>query len=144
MDGRPSGLLSANKGERMQDPDIVLPGRIPSKKNNKKWAYSRRHGRKVLVSSDNYTRWHRDATLELLSQRPKKHAGVIDSVEIEFWMPDNIKADLTNKAESVMDLLVDNDILVDDSWQYVPQVLLRVAGIDRKDPRVLIWIHGRG
>lgn len=49
-------------------------------------------------------------------------------------------ADLTNKAESVMDLLVDCGIIVDDSWQVVEKLTLRIGGIDKKNPRVVVEI----
>ena len=55
-------------------------------------------------------------------------------------MPDNRRADLTNKAESIMDLLVDCKVIVDDSWQEVPRLLLNCGGVDQKNPRVDIWI----
>ncbi|MFA5217168.1 hypothetical protein [Sulfuricurvum sp.] len=123
-----------------KQPDIVLHGRIPSKKNSKKIKWSFRKRRKVIVPSDSHLIWHENATIQILKQSPKKHCGDVKGIEMAFWMPDDRASDLTNKAESVMDLLVDNDILIDDSWQIVPYVLLKVRGIDRKDPRVLIWI----
>lgn len=62
-------------------------------------------------------------------------------IQIEFWMPDNRRADLTNKAESVMDLLVDLKIITDDSWQCVPSLTLQSKGIDKINPRAEIWIR---
>jgi Holliday junction resolvase RusA-like endonuclease len=57
-----------------------------------------------------------------------------------FLMPDARRTDLTNKAESVADLLVDNGIIKDDSWQVIDEMLLRCDGIDRKNPRVEITL----
>jgi Holliday junction resolvase RusA-like endonuclease len=56
-------------------------------------------------------------------------------------MPDAIRADLTNKAESIMDLLVDAGVLQDDNWNVVPEVILRCKGIDRTNPRAEITIE---
>lgn len=55
-------------------------------------------------------------------------------------MPDKRKADLSNKVESIMDLLVDNGIIEDDSWQYVPRLFMEFIEVDKKNPRVLVWI----
>jgi hypothetical protein len=55
-----------------------------------------------------------------------------------------LNADLTNKAESIMDLLVLNNVLKDDNWKILYDVHLRSVGLDRKDPRVEIWIRYDG
>jgi crossover junction endodeoxyribonuclease RusA len=59
---------------------------------------------------------------------------------MDWYMPDNIKADLTNKAESVMDLLVDCKVIDDDCWQVIPRIMLDCRGIDKEKPRVVVWI----
>lgn len=125
-------------------PDIILYGRVPSKKNQRHVKWSRRKRHSVIVPSDNYLQWQEQATLQILSQSCRKHSDAVAGIEMSFWLPDNIKTDLTNKAESVMDLLVDTEILKDDSWQYVPCVILTAEGIDREHPRVHIWIKERG
>jgi Holliday junction resolvase RusA-like endonuclease len=38
-------------------------------------------------------------------------------VKIQFMIRDNRRRDLTNMAESVMDLLVDYGVIADDRWQ---------------------------
>ena len=111
---------------------ITLFGRIPSKKNSR---VTTRSGR--TFPSKKYTEWHKGQSLKL------KGLGLVENVRIVsilFFMPDNRKADLTNKAESIMDLLVDNDVIKDDSWQHIPNVLLRCEGIDRENPRAEIEI----
>ena len=55
-------------------------------------------------------------------------------------MPDKRKTDLTNKAESVMDLLVDCGVIEDDSWQFVPKLYLSCLGTDKEKPGATIWI----
>lgn len=59
---------------------------------------------------------------------------------IEFYLPDARKTDLTNKAESIMDLLVDNGIIEDDNCHVVPFISLYYFGIDRVNPRAEIKI----
>jgi len=70
----------------------------------------------------------------------KKKVGIENcSMSLLFYMPDNRRTDLTNKAESVMDLLVDNGILKDDSWQVVNPLQL-VTKYCKDNPRVEIFI----
>jgi len=112
---------------------IVIDGRIPSKKNNKE---KTRWGLRV---SDRYREWHKKAKFELMKQNPKKYTN-IESISIRFIFPDNRKADLTNKAESIMDLLVDCGVIEDDSWQHVPKIILISMGKDKNISGVRIEI----
>ena len=70
----------------------------------------------------------------------KKYKGIrtTSKIKAEFWLPDNRKTDLSNKIESVMDLLVDNGIIEDDSWQIISDLHLIANGIDKENPRVVI------
>lgn len=106
---------------------IVILGRIPSKKN------SRIHTRSGMsFPSANYTKWHKDASLQIPEKR-QEFMG--HGITLTFYMPDNRRTDLTNKAESVMDLLVDNGVLQDDCWQITGDVSLKCGGIDKENPR---------
>lgn len=116
---------------------LVIDGRIPSLKNSRQMIC--RGSKPILLPSKSYQEWHEDASKQLMTQRLKK--GIKScSVEMIFYMPDNRRTDLTNKAESVMDLLVDNRIITDDSWQVVEKLTLRIGGIDKKNPRVAVEI----
>lgn len=112
--------------------NIVITGRIPSKKNSR---INTRSGRSF--PSAKYTEWHKDASLQLKQFCPKDHSSD-DGISLRFWMPDNRRCDLTNKAESIMDLLVDNGFLEDDCWQITGLVELVCCGIDKDNPRVQI------
>lgn len=112
---------------------ITLYGRIPSKKNSKMAIPMGR--RCILLPQKNYKEWHKDASLQLLG---KKDISVPCRLTIEFWFPDARKTDLSNKCESIMDLLVDNGILPDDNCLVIPELLLIYHGIDRINPRALI------
>jgi hypothetical protein len=52
------------------------------------------------------------------------------SVAITFFAENRRRFDLTNAAESVMDLLVDAEILADDSWAVVPDLALHFGAVD--------------
>lgn len=111
---------------------IVINGRVPSKKNSR---INTRSGRSF--PSSKYTAWHKDASAQLTNQSVKEMKN-FSKIEIHFWFPDDRRADLTNKAESIMDLLVDNGLIKDDSWQVTGGVMLIPEGIDRVNPRVQI------
>lgn len=76
---------------------------------------------------------------QLLGKRPVERQ--ISSIELIFYPSTKRKADATNKAESVMDLLVDAGIIEDDNWFVVPKVELQFGGVDKEKPRVEIIIH---
>lgn len=65
----------------------------------------------------------------------------VRQVEIVFWWPDKRRCDLSNKAETVMDLLVEKKILQDDNWMIVPKLILTSGGIDRMNPRAVVVIE---
>lgn len=58
-----------------------------------------------------------------------------------FFAPDARVSDLSNKTESVMDLLVDNEVITDDNWFVIGDLHLKFGGIDRENPRVEIIIN---
>lgn len=115
--------------------NITLFGSVPSKKNSRNIFV--RGGRPVNIPSKDYELWHKDAAVQLIGV---KSAANIVSVHLEFFFKANHRKDLTNTAESILDLLVDCKIIEDDSWQVVPQVILKSAGIDKMNPRVKITI----
>jgi len=77
--------------------------------------------------------------MQILSQKQPPLEGALE-VQLEWYMPDNRKCDLTNKSESIMDLLVDCFVIIDDSWQIVKTIIMNCNGVDKKDPRCEIWI----
>lgn len=111
---------------------LIIRGRIPSKKNSR---INTRSGRSF--PSSKYTAWHKDASNQISGAIKQINKDVV----LTFYMPDNRRCDLTNKAESVMDLLVDNSIFEDDAWQITGEVRLIPGGIDKDNPRVEIEYH---
>lgn len=116
---------------------LTLLGRIPSKKNSKVIITTR--SRPILVPSSKYNQWHRRLSKELMQYKGSNLSG-IHYLLIEFWMPDRRRTDLTNKAESIMDLLVDLNIIKDDSWVVIPFLMLRARGVSKKNPRAEVSI----
>lgn len=117
--------------------EIVIKGRIPSKKNSKRWL--RRGGKQFLVPSKKHEEWHKKAYFQVLEQCVP--SGVVCSaVVLQMWFPDNRGCDLTNKAESIMDLLVDCGVLKDDNWKCTGSVYLIPMGVDKENPRCEIQL----
>lgn len=65
-------------------------------------------------------------------------------VSITFYPNTRRRFDLSNAAESVMDLLVDAAILADDSWSVVLDLSLHFGEVDPKNPRAEVNIERSG
>ena len=126
----------------MRTIELTFLGRIPSKKNSRNIFVSKT-GKRMNIPSTAYKDWHKSTIADILNQLPEPLVCVIEVV-LDFYMPDNRKCDLTNKAESIMDLLVDAKIIEDDCWQYVPMITLRACGVDKEKPRVNVTIKYGG
>ena len=85
----------------------------------------------ILLPSQKYREWHNDAVTQLLG----KDKIIANRLTLIIFAPDARKADLTNKAESIMDLLVGCKLIEDDNWYVIGEVVLKFGGIDKKNPR---------
>lgn len=115
---------------------LTVYGNVPSKKNSKRRIF--RGGKPFMIPSEAHEAWHRDAIGQLLknSHLYVKYNGEV--IELRFFPQGKHKGDLTNKAESVMDLLVDAGWLEDDNWFVASRINLRFGGVDKDNPRVEI------
>lgn len=77
----------------------------------------------------------------LAVQRIARHRiKKVKHIKILFYFESLRVADLTNKAESVMDLLVDYQVIEDDNWCIVPEITLR-GELRRGRPGCEIFIY---
>lgn len=108
---------------------IIIYGNTPSKKNSK--IISCRGNRPCLFPSAKYTEWHKDALLQLIGK------GKITSpkLNLTFFASDNRKFDLTNKAESIMDTLVDAELITDDNYSIISDLHLVFGGVEKGQAR---------
>lgn len=115
-----------------------LKGLIPSKKNSKQIVIVK--GQYKIIPSDLFKKWHNSAKLQILSQKKNKVIEQCQEIEITLYFGTKKKADITNKVESIMDLLVDCKVLADDSYLVVPKLTL-TAEYRKNDPgaKILIW-----
>lgn len=116
---------------------ITLAGDVPSKKNSKRVV--RAGSRTVVLPSAAHEAWRERA----LWAAKGKAAPVATPAAawITVYPSTARRADLTNKAESVMDLLVELGVLPDDDWFSVPAVSLRLGGVDRANPRAEVTVE---
>jgi len=111
---------------------IVLKGRIPSKKNSKSLGVKKGEDGKLnpfIKSSPQHQKWVELQTTYLLQKYKhliKKSFKNIAFIWVRFGFGDLRGTDLTNKAESVMDLLCHKDIKIidDDNYFVMDKVFL--------------------
>lgn len=70
----------------------------------------------------------------------KNPIKTVKEIIIDFYVENKRKADLSNKAESIMDLLVDASVIEDDNFFVVPRLILNYKGQDKEKPRAEIDI----
>ena len=116
---------------------ITIKGRIPSLKNSRNCFV--RGGRMINIPSKQYSAFHKEA----LKHMPKSPRNIekVHSMKLDFWAPDKRAGDLDNKTASIMDLLVDANVLKDDNWYIVPRIILVFMGVDKENPRVELTIY---
>lgn len=110
---------------------LIINGRVPSKKNSKQVVCFGNRPR--VLPSKNYQEWHKTA-LQELKVVPIKTIETSE-LTLTFFAPDKRASDLSNKAESIMDLLVDAGVLKDDNWFIIPKLILIFGGVDKENPR---------
>ena len=110
----------------------IIYGLTPSKKNSK--IISCRGNRPCLFPSSKYTEWHKDALVQIIGMKPIE----ANKLTLTFYAGDNRKFDLTNKAESIMDLLVDAGIIEDDNYSIIGELTLKFGGVEKDNARCQI------
>ena len=110
--------------------EYTFEGSTPSKKNQKIMIC--RGPRPMLIPSKKYTEWHKEHMWLLKKSVPREPIEKVDAMWLEFGAATHHKWDLTNKAESIMDILVDAGILKDDNYTVVPNLSLSFTGVDKE------------
>lgn len=111
---------------------------IPVPKKNSRMCFVR-GGRMFNIPSKRFKDWHSEAMAQLKNE-PKMDFETFEII-ITFHFPDKRRRDLTNLAESIMDLLVDACIITDDNWQIVPCLKIVSAGINKEYPHTEVSIY---
>lgn len=95
---------------------FTLQGETPSKKN------SRIMNTKTKRSFPNprYVEWHDLAIAQMRSQIHDYKAPEKCFVSVKFIHGDKRRRDSDNGVSSIMDMLKDAGVIIDDCWEYVP------------------------
>lgn len=118
---------------------------VPSKKNQQTPIVNPRTGKAFLKKSGQYSAWKKLTKPFWEAQVWKLVSEGINlpiarcKVKIIFYFHDDKDRDCTNKAETIMDALVEYQILADDSFKVVSDVSL-VGLLCRNKPRTEIYI----
>jgi len=93
----------------------------------------------MLIPSKRYSAWYEEKSWELKQYHCKPIEECI--ISMDFYIPDKRASDMDNLAASVLDLLVGNRIIKDDSWKIVKEIHLKFVCIDRENPRVEVELE---
>ena len=120
--------------------NIIIRGRIPSKKNAHFAKYVK--GKICLFPNTKYQQWENDQIKRLMADkiRPLKLDKPL-KVVYKFRFPDSRKTDLSNKLESINDLLVRYGLFVDDNHEILACIEATSMGIDKENPRCEIELY---
>jgi len=114
---------------------LHIPLETPSKKNSR--VVDRRTGR--TFPNKRYTEWHKAAALYVRQQNAHPLDGGPFALYLEFTHGDRVRRDSDNGVSSILDLLVDCDVLPDDNWMVVSKI--NVSNLyDKGNPGVHISI----
>lgn len=94
---------------------LILPGIPPSKKNGRIIIHGK-GGRHFDIPSNEYQKWEKSMQWHVAAQW--KNSDIIDfgiRLELIFHVVDKTKWDLSNKAESIQDLLKVCHVIKDDN-----------------------------
>ena len=118
---------------------LTIKGKTPSKKNSRNIFV--RNGRIVNVPSKLYKEWHDHAMIQL--QQQFNNYQVSDypiAINVLVYYGTKHRHDLDNALSSIMDVLVDAQIIVDDDVEHISQITVQHGGLDKEDPRTEIYL----
>lgn len=121
---------------------LVISGECPSKKNSR---INTRSGRSF--PSKRYTAWLNSALIQLVDQiadfrRNGKQLAFERGLEltVTFYHGDLKRRDSDNQLSSVLDMLVDAQVIPDDNWEILPIKHIFDA-YDKGNPRCVISLE---
>lgn len=119
-----------------------IVGTIPSKKNNKRICRNRNTGQHFIASSKEHEQWHKDHLWALQQHIKRKNIPWPLSITYTFAIPNKRKFDLSNKIETINDLLVDAMIITDDNWDVIREMYI-VAVLDKGNKELEVEVEIR-
>lgn len=123
----------------MKKIEIFLPWRIPSKKNSMVHIVRKWH--MVKFPSKSYQAREKETLVFLWEQVfPKEKANHVE-IWYNFVWPDRRKADISNKIESINDMLVKYGFMEDDAREFLDIKYARTHSKDTENPWVFLEIE---
>ena len=125
---RTAAMITENKNI-----DLYFYGRIPSKKNGQqiKWRYTRRGkipfispGEKHEKRKTQEKKRLQNLFLQIRSAGVQLPIKTTQKIKITLFVPDKIRTDTINKAESLLDIMTDGGIIKDDNTEVIPLLIL--------------------
>lgn len=109
---------------------FTLRGEVPAKKNNRQTLPN-----KKTIPSKNYQKWHEMALFSLIfqrkSQKLEKPLNQELHIEITLTHGDFRRRDGDNATSSILDTLIDSNIIEDDTWHFCRKIT--VENLYKKD-----------
>lgn len=119
-----------------------IEGIIPSKKNSKTMIV--RGNKPRLISSKAYKDWEEEQLWRLASRSSQiKPIDTPCTIHVQFQSKHKRKWDLSNKFESIADLLVKAGILTDDNWSVLEHVQLDFSPTFQQDLAIITLTYER-
>ncbi len=129
--------------QKMSSAEILYQALIPlnpkTKKNHQKIIKNRRTGAFMIIQSEAYREYEKDAGWFL--KKPLKPIDCAVNVKCIFYRDSAKRCDLTNLLEAIDDILVKYKVLADDNFNIIVSHDGSRVFIDRNRPRTEITIE---
>lgn len=119
--------------------EAMIPLNPKTKKNNQKIIRNPRTRAYMIVQSEAYKQYEKDAGWFL--KRPSSPISSLVNVKCLFYRDSNRRCDLTNLLEAIDDILVHYGILEDDNFHIIHSHDGSRVYIDKEKPRTEIVIE---
>lgn len=121
--------------------ELAYRGRILSKKNSKRIITNRRTGAPMMISNK-AAKANENSMIDEFSKQTLDQTEPIGccKIDILIYEPTLQRRDIDNQATSVLDALVEAEVIVDDSFKCVQELNVKFGGVDRQNPRAEIKI----
>lgn len=120
---------------------LTISGNTPAQKNRKIISVNRATGKPFLRTAPAEKEWRAKAVLELKSQfRGYKVTDYPINVSIVVYFDSKRRRDLDNCVSSIMDAMVEAEIIEDDNTNFVECITVSFGGVDKENPRAEVML----
>jgi Holliday junction resolvase RusA-like endonuclease len=118
---------------------------VPSKKNQQRIAVNTKTLKPILLPSAQHEKWQESqmkvfkAVANSIASQGFSLPIARAKIKVLFYFPDSKNRDLSNKFETIADIMVDAGILMDDRYKVLKPIYLD-GWTDRSRPRTEIWL----